>query len=147
MTPGHGPAGSATNDSLVSFVRDTLGCGCPAEVLADIQVERAPAAFAGLPVAALLRVGGRLLVVLCAGPQWQQVSAHLAAVASSARQLRDTLGFNRTRLVVASDEPAAEEALMAGFAALRGQDDHIHLHVIPCALVPDVAVASLRADS
>jgi hypothetical protein len=108
---------------LRHFVRDTLGCGCPDEVLAAITAEE----MAGPPLPRWrLDVGGRLLVWVVDGDR-----AAADAVAECLRagvEERDRLGFNRFRLVVVGSEARATGSL-AG-------DDRAHLHLIARDLLP-----------
>jgi len=117
---------------LRRFIRDTLGCGCPDEVLAAIRCE----ALAGqASPSRRLDVGGRLLV-------WV-VSADLPTAADlvarcvpAGRDERDRLGFNRFRLVVTSGDPAVARAAKAAFASSAAVDERTHLHVVPPEVVP-----------
>ena len=116
---------------LIHFIKDVLGCTCPDEVLADIQVVPDPDGFAGLPVDFLLRVGGRLLVGVCLTPMAFETAEILAACVSSGKSLRDSWGFNRFRLVVAFTDPGARASgLERWFKALPGIDERSHFHVV-----------------
>ena len=122
---------------LIHFIRDVLGCTCPDEVLADIRVERDPDGFAGLPVDFLLRVGGKLLVGVCASDAAGAAGEILSRCFSAGRALRDAEGFNRFRLVVVSDDPDQDaDVLRAAFDGLPGGDGKLHLHVITRAQLP-----------
>jgi hypothetical protein len=119
-------------DPLWRFVRDTLGCGCPDEVLAAIRCEVIP----GSPVKRRrLDVGGRLLVWVvdeARSPIGEMVAACLRAGVEE----RDRLGFNRFRLVVAGSDPQLEELARAAFDARRPVDDRVHLHLLSPELLP-----------
>jgi len=118
------------SDILRRFVRHTLGCACPEETLADIRVEAAPAALAGLPVERALKVGGRLLVLLCGTEPGPPDPDQAQRLAGEATQLRDALGFNRVRIVLA--DPSGESH---DLSRLPAPDDRIHWHrVTPEAL-------------
>ena len=130
------PEGHEKQD-LISFVREGLGCGCPDEVFLDIQIEPRPHAFTGLPVDILVRIGGRLLVAVCMASREGEVEGRLGPLFAIGKGLRDRDGFNRFRLVVASDEaegiaPACEDR----FRRLSGADDRLHLHVVRPSALP-----------
>ena len=126
---------------LIAFVRGTLGCGCPDEVFEDMRVERRPEPFAGLPVDALVRIGGRLVVALCSPTDRHQIEAALARIVTVGVTTRDAEGFNRLRVVVVTADDAAGPVLATLFAAATGGDKRAFLHVVAPSAVP----ADLRA--
>jgi hypothetical protein len=123
---------------LVSFVREGLGCGCPDEVFSFIQIKKKPDVFRGLPIDYLVTIGDRLLVGICLSESLSGgIGTDINKSLVSGKQLRDSAGFNRFRLVVTSEEadsiaPAIEEQ----FAGLTGLDDKVHLHVVRPSLIP-----------
>ena len=128
-----------TEPSLVAFIRDVLGCGCPDEILADVTGEQRPGAFAGLPVRALVRVGGRLLIGVCEGDALARRADALAACVAEGKRVLEGGGYNRFRLVVAAGRGAgAEPALRTRFDALQFLDGRLHLHVVDAGTLPQV---------
>lgn len=123
-------------EGLQWFVRHGLGCGCPAELLKDISVAHPE----GIPLcgapARLLRVGGRLLVLVLTPPDWRAVETALEGLFDWGRGLRERGAYNRFRLVVVTPEAAAAPALEAAFAALPPADERLHLHVIAPEALP-----------
>jgi hypothetical protein len=105
------------------FVRDRLGCGCPEALLARMEIDP-------LPELTRLRVGGRLLVHIriCPGPD---TLPHLLAgwLADGVAQ-RDAQGFNRFRLVLATDDEAAVRPVAEALFATLDGDDRRHLHLV-----------------
>jgi hypothetical protein len=127
------------HQAIAAFARDTLGCGCPAEVFD--QIHESPLELPGLPdPAQRFAIGGRLLVYLVAPADPEVALAHLAAWVAMGRAERDAQGMNRLRLVIAADDPETLSGLLQpGFDALPGLDGRLHLHVLP-----SVAVAGLH---
>ena len=114
-----------------NFVRGILGCSCPDEVFETVHIEKNPSWFEGLPGDYLLAIGGRLLVVMINTRPWQAVLQEIAALVLRGREMRDTEGFHRFRLVmVTSDIKAAEATLEEQFNTLPVRDARIHLHII-----------------
>ncbi len=116
------------NEPYARFIRHTLGCTCPEEVFQNIRVAT------GLPRTehppyVEITAGDRLLVRLL---EWDGPDpAQLAALLTAGRADRDARGFNRFRLVVATEHPGTLEGVMA--EALRctpDLDDRTHLHVV-----------------
>jgi len=139
------PIRRLTGDALLAvagFVRGTLGCGCPDEVLRSIQVVRPDAC--GLP-SVRLRVGGRLLIHLVEATRALSAPDRLESLAAEGRAERDAGGYNRFRLVLVttgrpgpSAAPAAEGRFLAGTAG----DERSHLHWaaqrdVPAVIRPD----------
>jgi len=131
--------------NIKHFVRGELGCACPDEVFATMDVQRAPARFEGVPGDCLIVIARRLLILLINTGHWQDVSRHLESLVDRGRELRDAEGFNRIRFVVVTrDTATAEPVLMEQFGGLPSLDDRIHLHVIRPERVP---VLSTEADT
>jgi hypothetical protein len=128
--------GAACN-RVEGFVRDALGCSCPPEVFGDIRLETGPAGFPEAPGARLLAIGGRLLVLLVDGNSRLVDVPQINTLLRRGRELRDSGGFNRFRLViVARQETAARIRATADTGSANLQDDHLHLHVIETAQLP-----------
>ena len=116
------------------FVRDVLGCECPADVLERVSIQHDRAALGGLPLRFSLDVGGRLLVCVTEASSPGEVAPALAGVAREGLALRDAGGFRRLRFVIAARDPGA---LRAGLpAAFAGADDRLHLHVVDARDLP-----------
>ena len=119
------------------LVRGELGCTCPDEVFDSVDVQHAPYHFHGLPGDCLIVIGERLLVLLIYSGHWQEVSDNLHSLWTRGRELRDSGGFNRLRIVVAAaDKELAEAVLNKQFSALPSMDDRIHLHIIAPEALP-----------
>lgn len=123
---------------LEGFVRETLGCGCPAEVFR--QVDEAPTdASRAAGIDRRIDIGGRLLIYLTKTSSAADTEHRLADWIAAGRAERDRLGMNRLRLVLVVDEPAdaRTQALQDAFArAIPDADDRVHLHIIDPASVP-----------
>jgi hypothetical protein len=120
--------------ALARFVRDVLGCGCPEEILRAIRVDRGRL-VPGLDVEVTrLDVGGRLLVYVVPAAAAQPLPALVAAAVEAGVSERDRRGFNRFRLVLAADSPAAlERPARDALAACERRDERVHLHVVSSA--------------
>ena len=120
--------------TLKAFIRDVLGCGCPEEVFANMTCQKET--LAGTP-GTLVDVGGRLLVFLWRMADPNEISEVLEKIFKAGKSRRDTLNYNRLRLVLLADELAiSPEDLQGRFLELIGDDEKAHLHVIHPATVP-----------
>ena len=121
---------------LRHFVRSTLGCGCPEEVLQNIKSTwfdlRAHTPLTRLDV------GGRLLVYVFEAEGGTGIpEAVLQDAVEHGVAERDRLGFNRLRVVVAADDPEAlRPAVKRSFAVLERSADRVHLHLVATSDLP-----------
>lgn len=114
---------------IESFARDTLGCGCPAEVFDRIELDRFLGAFDSLPVTGTIAIGGRLLVLLCT----QRVDvASVLRILDRGRQIRDREGLNRVRCVVARSAWVGEGEPQS----IDTGDERLHVHLVDDARLP-----------
>ena len=101
--------GLVTNEQtlrLRTFIRSTLGCGCPDDVLEWIQCTHTELTQEEDTRITRIDVGGQLLVYVLEieGPDRRAEEA-LPAVVAAAIVDRATSCFNRLRVVVAIDDP------------------------------------------
>jgi hypothetical protein len=90
----------------------------------------------GAPFTRLL-VGDRLLIYVLPASSIDATPDTLAALARQGRAERDTRGYNRFRLVVFSNDPAAQAAAArATFEHAVGDDDKMHLHLVTSGVIP-----------
>lgn len=133
-----------SDGSIEQFVRGVLGCRCPAEVFRSVLLEDNPRAFADLAPVRLLRIGGRLLILLLETRERDALELPLEQLFFRGRQLRDTERYNRFRLVVAVPVPGTAAQLLAErFAELDGRDERLHLHVVGSGQLPQALASSL----
>jgi hypothetical protein len=127
------------DEHLERFLRETLGCGCPAEVLARVRVSAPPARLEGLPVDRLLWIGGRLLVVLCRPDPGEALASGLRRLVHEGVALRDRHGYNRVRIVVpVSGGAAGAGGVEPAFERCPHRDERVHLHLVPAGTLPDL---------
>lgn len=123
---------------LRTFIRTTLGCTCPDEVLELIRCSHSDLAKKHEVRLTRIDVGGRLLVyVIEAGNDPQSAAEALGAVIAAGRVERDRGGFNRLRVVIADDDRGVIRAKVErGFEDSAPRDDRVHLHVISAGDLP-----------
>jgi hypothetical protein len=125
-----------TTAELSRFVRETLGCGCPAEVLSRIAVEDLDSGGRGLDV------GGRLLVRLLPSESVDHLIDGFPDRVLRLCDERDRRGFNRLRMVVICDHPEeVHEALSEMLAIIAPSDDRVHVHALPPGSIPSALSA------
>jgi hypothetical protein len=124
------------NDAVKTFVQDRLGCTCPDEVFEQIRFIESPAGFEDTPVNAVCIIGERLLIAVSDPKDWHGAIRRLQQMVNAGRALRDSLGLNRFRLVIAADDDAAAVTLQHVFDSLRDVDDRMHLHLVMADILP-----------
>jgi len=120
-----------SSDELRSFIRHTLGCSCPGEVFEhmirqyDVELEN------GISINAKINVGNRLLIYVVEVDDPGLVERDLHAMISAGKNERDREGFNRFRLVLATERKREISDIgNRAFEALPDRDEKVHLHII-----------------
>ncbi len=118
-------------ENLTLFVRQVLGCNCPEAVFKHIENARDISLPSGIVLRNRIRIGNRLLIYVVSAETEAFMKDSLPELVRAGRDERDRLGFNRFRLVLASDNPEAlEKTAERTFNALPYLDDNIHLHLV-----------------
>jgi hypothetical protein len=124
-------------DAIERFVRDELGCQCAPAVFHRIDVEDCPEQFGRWPQSRLISVGGRLLILVLRSDDSLAMHRRLGGLLEAGRRLRETRGFNRFRLVIATPRAGViASSLRERFDRLEGKDTRMHLHVIAPGQLP-----------
>ena len=118
------------HDRIKSFVQQTLGCGCSEEVFQSIERRDAVRLTKNTVVTTALTIGKRLLVYVVGSLSNKDVQQQMDILLTAGKGERDSRGLNRFRLVVFTDDSAAEKQLGDLFELLRGTDEKAHLHVL-----------------
>jgi hypothetical protein len=118
------------NDTIKSFVQNTLGCGCPEEVFRSIICKHNVLLGNEVVLNSIITIGNRLLIYVIDADSQGFVEKKLAHLVSSGKNERDSKGLNRLRLVIVADESLDRQMLQSQFDGLTGKDEKIHLHII-----------------
>jgi hypothetical protein len=122
-------------ENIKIFAQQTLGCGCPEEVFEHID-SQSNVQLDGMVLSRKIKIGNRLLIYVVEMADAGSVKQNLAFLVASGRKERDSIGFNRFRLVLSADNTdevkKTAEAMFAGI----NRDDKVHLHVLPKKSVP-----------
>ncbi|MBL4762836.1 MAG: hypothetical protein JKY93_09060 [Gammaproteobacteria bacterium] len=122
---------SESNQLIEAFVRGPLSCNCPDKVFEKIEQIDSPVEFADLATNNLIKIGGILVLLTLHVDDWQSLQAELQGIFERGIQLRDEMGYNRFRLVIATpDTKNATPALTQQFESFSAMDEKIHLHVV-----------------
>jgi hypothetical protein len=117
----------ADRQKIKAFVQGVLGCECAEEVFEIIELRQETMAGKTYD---RVNIGNRLLIYIFRTDDPDFVSKELASIARAGMGERNAKGFNRFRLVLASDNARVEIAAMKAYKALDFADDRIYLHVV-----------------
>lgn len=134
---------TSLQDIVKALVRDTLGCSCPDEVFDDIEIEPRQVADDGSHVHRRMVIGERLLIYVLEEIAEGEAAYLIDDFIHAGRGERDSMGYNRFRLVLTSSEPKPlMESLETHFKAHSAVDDRVHLHVLKDLLLHPLNLAT-----
>jgi len=118
-------------DNIKLFIRETLGCTCPDEVLERIDCRADVNLPGGIQLDYRINVGGRLLIFILRIERFHSIATILPQLVSAGIKDRDNAGFNRFRLVLLTDTPDRLSAKAFDIFKSLPTDEKTHLHLIP----------------
>ena len=124
------------NDKEIKvFVRETLGCGCPEEVFQYMDYQ-SNIISGDVLLRARINVGNRLLIYVVDVEKRESIRNILSRLIDIGKKERDDLGFNRFRLVLASDNMNEIRRTSEELFRDSGKDEKVHLHIVQKAVIP-----------
>ena len=118
-------------ENIKRFVRQVLGCECPEEVFKHIESTSGLPLDSGIILRRRLNIGNRLLIYVVMAENGTFVREALPELVKTGMAERDGKGFNRFRLVLASDDrKGIEDIAERTFNSLLLRDEKVHLHVV-----------------
>jgi len=122
-------------EAIKDFVQKTLGCGCPEEVFRQIESQ------AEVPLddhvrAGRINVGNRLLIYVVEIKEEETLMSLLPFLIDKGKTERDSLQFNRFRLVLATDENSTIDQKAKALFETIEKDEKIYLHTIKRKDIP-----------
>ncbi|MCW8847569.1 MAG: hypothetical protein OQK19_02375 [Sedimenticola sp.] len=117
------------SQAIEPFVRECLGCACPAEVFAELESDIR--VLSGIQYQRLL-AGQRLLVYLILDEDCLNRADLLSQLHRQGVAERNSAGYNRLRIVLPAElGESIRSELIARFADLAEGDQKVHLHFVP----------------
>jgi hypothetical protein len=121
---------------IKTFVRQTLGCGCPEAVFNHIGYQANIKLDNNILISSKINIGNRLLIYIVEISNPDSVKHVLSSLLDIGKKERDSSGFNRFRLVLATDKlNKIKEVADVTFKTID-KDEKIHLHIIPKNDIP-----------
>ncbi|OPY25362.1 MAG: hypothetical protein A4E28_03224 [Methanocella sp. PtaU1.Bin125] len=117
----------ADREKIKAFVQDVLGCGCAEEVFKVIELRHKRKGDVKYD---RINIGNRLLVYVLRADDPAFIGEELPGMLSEGLKERDSGGFNRFRLVLATGVPSAGVAATNAYKATGLADDRLFLHVV-----------------
>jgi hypothetical protein len=111
------------------FVQQTLGCNCPEEVFSHIDC-RINISYGTILLSHKINVGNKLLIYIVELKDPDSLNDALMLLIHEGKKERDMGGFNRFRLVLATDKThLIQQHAFDIFDTLK-KDERVHLHVV-----------------
>ena len=117
------------------FIRETLGCGCPEEVFQYMDYQ-SNIMSGDVLLRARINVGNRLLIYVVDVEKRESIRNILSRLIDIGKKERDDLGFNRFRLVLASDNMNEIRRTSEDLFRDSVKDEKVHLHIVQKAVIP-----------
>jgi hypothetical protein len=114
-------------EKIKAFVQGVLGCGCAEDVFRIIELRHGKKGEVRYD---RINIGNRLLIYIFRADDPEFIGEKLPGMLLAGRKERDDRGFNRFRLVLATDAPAAGIAAMNAYKKTGLTDDRLFLHVV-----------------
>lgn len=116
---------------IKTFVRHVLGCECPDEVFARIDCQCNIVLNSGIVLRNKINIGSRLLIYGVEMNTSDFLKNMLATLVPIGINERDEKGFNRFRLVIATDNlDKIKDKAEKIFKAVESKDEKVHLHIV-----------------
>ncbi len=129
---------NSSNDSIIHFVRNTLGCQCADEVFRTIELDSGSTPDGKIRFRKVV-IGKRLLIYLVSAMPPGRARSLLPVLAEMGKLERNKRGYNRFRLVVAARADEVEmQAAMDEFQESMAVDGKAHMHFISPNELPDI---------
>jgi len=123
-------------DIIKTFVKQTLGCGCPEEVFEYIDCKSNIKLKNDILLRNKINIGNRLLIYIIEANNPSFIKNSLPLLLSAGIKERDSLRFNRFRLVLITDKVDEIKEVAESLFNTINKDEKVHLHVVPKDKVP-----------
>lgn len=123
-------------ENIKTFVRDTLGCGCPEEVFHYIDCQY-DIKLNDMVLRNKLNIGNRLLIYIVEVDDQDSLKDILPFLIEIGKKERDGLGFNRFRLVLTTNTVNEIKEVAETVFKDTAQDEKVHLHLVLKESIPD----------
>lgn len=122
----------ADKNNIEIFVRHILGCECPDEVFRHIDCQYNVTLTNDILLRNKINIGNRLLIYIIEVNNTDFIENKLRTLVSVGKTTRDIHGFNRLRIVIATDKKKeVGDAAESIFKTLESVDEKVYLHIIP----------------
>jgi hypothetical protein len=129
-------------EKLKTFVKETLGCACPEEVFSYLKCKNNVPLHYGTELLRKINIGNRLLIYVVEVNDQDSVSLLLPFLFNTGKKERDDAGFNRFRLVIATDRVREIKDSADTIMKTAVKDDRVHLHIVPKKDIPEFSDAT-----
>jgi len=122
-------------ENIKTFVQQTLGCACPEEVFKYIDCQ-SNIKLNDIVLRNKIHIGNRLLIYVVEVNSAYSIKDILPYLIEKGRKERDSLKFNRFRLVIATDDLDEIKEISESLFKTINKDEKVHLHIVAKDRVP-----------
>lgn len=123
-------------DAIKTFVQQTLGCGCPEKVFEYIDCY-SNISLNDIVLKNKINIGNRLLIYITEINDQNSLNHILPLLISKGKKERDSLKFNRFRLVLLTDKIGEIKDTAEYIFKKISKDEKVHLHIVDKIDAPD----------
>jgi len=123
-------------DIIKTFVKQTLGCACPEEVFEHIDC-KSNIQLNDILLSNKINIGNRLLIYIVDTNKPGSIKNILPLLFNAGIKERDSLGFNRFRLVLVTDKVDEIKEVAESLFTTINKDEKVHLHIVHQEKVPE----------
>ncbi len=116
-------------EKIKTFVQKTLGCSCPEEVFTHIDC-RSNIPLNNMMLRNKINLGNRLLIFVVEVNNYDSLKETLTSLVDAGIRERDSIGFNRFRLVLAADNQGILKKRADDIFDTLERDERVHMHVV-----------------
>lgn len=122
-------------DAIKTFVQKTLGCGCPEKVFEYIDCH-SNIKLSDIILKNKINIGNRLLIYVIEINDQNSLNHILPLLVSKGKDERDSLKFNRFRLVLLTDKVGEIKDTAEDIFEKISKDEKVHIHIVDKRMVP-----------
>ncbi len=123
-------------EKIKTFVKQTLGCACPEEVFEYIDCLSKIQLNDDIVLRNKINIGNRLLIYVLEINSKDSIENMLTLLINTGKTERDSLKFNRLRLVLVTDRVDEIKTNAESIFNTINKDEKVHLHVVHEKSIP-----------
>lgn len=125
-------------ENIKTFAIKILGCNCPEHVFNNV-VCQSKIRIDNVVLHTKINIGNRLLIYIIEPANMEEIRKSLPIIFKKGKNERDSLGFNRFRLVIATEKTNELEKTIDEIWNGLDRDEKTHLHIVSLESIQGVS--------